>query len=469
MMNDNKYMPENIDNEDMKRQMRRKKRKRAQRLALTVLLIFIAIIVGAAVFAVIKFGKINGSKDKESTNTSTSSEVSVSVNEDDISSAVSNLTENEDEVVVKEPDPEDLEPTEEEKFREAVYNYVSSLDIEDKVAGLFIVTPESITGVETVIRAGDGTKEALEKYHVGGIIYSTKNINNENQFKEMLSNTVSYAKYPLFLTVNEEVGNTVVGAALKYEATKSAREIGDTMDPQVAYNEAEVIANYLSKLGINFNIGVTCDLIVNEDNNTLGNRVFGLDSAISSQMVARTVEAYETLQLNTGLKFFPGQATGTQDTGVGIATSFRTKEEIDENEAVIFMSGIEAGADAVIVSHVAVPALTGENIQCSLSKALMTDYIRIEKELDDIIIITDDMSKAAISEYYDSAESSITALKAGADMIMTPANFEEAYNAVLEAVQKGVISEKRIDDSLTRIYMVKFKGMKSEEIMNLDK
>ncbi len=465
-MNDNKYNYIDTNTEDSKRMMRRKKRKRERTLAFVILLIFVLIIVGAISLAILKFKEGKKPISESAADEIVTSTTIEPIDEEDINSAVTNLTEGEAEVIVKEPDPKDLEPSEEEKFEEAVHEYVSSLPIEDKVAGLFIVTPESITNVKTVIRAGEGTKAALEKYPVGGIIYATKNINSEAQFKEMLSNTISMSKYPIFLTANEELNSAPIGNALKYGATKSEREIGNTMNPKEAYDQSSIIADYLSKLGINLNLGITCDLVVNDDNNTLGTNVFGLDPVINAQMVARAVEAYEEKNVNTALKFFPGQATGTQDTASGIATSFRSKEEIDQNETTIFLSGIEAGADALVISHVSVPELVGDSTQCSLSKALMTDYIRVEKELDKVIVITDDMTKAAISEYYDSAESTITALKAGADMILKPANFEESYKAVLEAVQKGVISEKRIDDSLTRIYLVKFKGLTSDEVRN---
>lgn len=462
-MNDNKYNYIDI-NTDSKREMRRKKRKRERTLAFIILLIFVLIIVGAVSLAVLKLNEGKKPSGVGSQDEAGASHVIESVDNDDISTIVNDLSENEEEVVVKELEPVEVEPTEEEKFEEAIHEYVSGLPIEDKVAGLFIVTPESITGVETVIRAGEGTKAALEKYAVGGIIYASKNINSEAQFKEMLSNTVSMSRYPIFLVANEELGSESIGSVLKYAMTKSEREIGNSMNPQEAYDQSSIIADYLSKLGINLNLGITCDLVVNDDNNTLGTNVFGLDSTVNGQMVARAVEAYETKNVNTALKFFPGQATGTQDTGAGIATSFRTKEEIDQNEAGIFLSGIEAGADALVISHVSVPDLVGDSTQCSQSKALMTDYIRVEKELDDVIVITDDMTKAAISEYFDSAESTITAIKAGADMILKPANFVESYEGVLEAVSKGVISEKRIDDSLTRIYKVKFKGLTSDEV-----
>ena len=81
-----------------------------------------------------------------------------------------------------------------------------------------------------------------------------------------------------------------------------------------------------------------------------------------------------------------------------------------------------------------------------------------------MVIITDSLSKAAVSSYLDSKEASIHAIKAGADMVMSPEDFKEAYAGVIEAVNNGVIAKERIDDSLLRIYKVKFKGKSVEEI-----
>ncbi len=73
------------------------------------------------------------------------------------------------------------------------------------------------------------------------------------------------------------------------------------------------------------------------------------------------------------------------------------------------------------------------------------------------MIITDSMSMAAISEYYGADEAAIKALKAGADMILMPEDFELAYNGVIDAVNDGTIDEHRINDSLARVYKVKYK------------
>lgn len=96
---------------------------------------------------------------------------------------------------------------------------IAPMPLEDRVAGLFIVRPEDITGVGTVITAGEGTQEALNKYAVGGLVYFSQNIKDKEQLTEMLSKTVTMSRYPIFLAVDEEGGSVrrVGAAALKWQ------------------------------------------------------------------------------------------------------------------------------------------------------------------------------------------------------------------------------------------------------------
>ena len=109
----------------------------------------------------------------------------------------------------------------------------------------------------------------------------------------------------------------------------------------------------------------------------------------------------------------------------------------------------------VMISHMAAPSLAGDNTPCSMSETVVTDILRGELGYEGVII-TDSMSLKAISEYHGADEAAVMALRAGCDMILMPENFELAYNGVLEAVQSGVISEERINDSLRRIYRIKY-------------
>ena len=91
-----------------------------------------------------------------------------------------------------------------------------------------------------------------------------------------------------------------------------------------------------------------------------------------------------------------------------------------------------------------------------ISKAVMTELLRNEMGFDGVII-TDAMNVASISQYYGADEVAIKAFKAGADMVLMPENLSLAIDGVVEAVNDGTIDERRIDDSLARVYKVKYK------------
>lgn len=78
-------------------------------------------------------------------------------------------------------------------------DYVDNMTLNEKVCQLFVVTPEQLTGVEVATQAGDTTKAQLKKYPVGGIVYYSQNKESDSQFEEMIKNTKSFSKTPLFI------------------------------------------------------------------------------------------------------------------------------------------------------------------------------------------------------------------------------------------------------------------------------
>lgn len=358
-----------------------------------------------------------------------------------------------------ETEVESEEYSDEDLLDEIVQSCIADMTLEEKVAGLFIITPEALTNNNKVIKAGDGTKEALEKYPVGGIIYFAQNIQSESQITEMIGNTVSYSKYPLFICVDEELGDVNrLRKSLKLDAIDSAATIGETGDSNEAYDAYKSIGEYMCTYGFNVDFAPVADLTVDGIKSAIGDRSFGSDTTIVSEMVASSVKGLNEGGVTACLKHFPGQGAADADTHNGMATSNRTYEEFTANELAIFKSGIDAGAEMIMVGHFIAPALTGdEATPCSLSKAVMTDLLRGEYQYDGVII-TDALAMSAITDYYSSGEAAIKALKSGADMILMPENFEEAYQAVVDAVNEGTISEQRINDSLARVYRIKYKS-----------
>ena len=351
------------------------------------------------------------------------------------------------------------QPTKEELLNEIIDARISEMTLEEKVAGLFIVTPESITGVTTAIQAGEGTKAALEKYPVGGLIYFTKNIQSESQIKEVLANTTSYSRFPLFLAVDEEGGKVArVAEALKLENVGNMAQIGSTGDATQAYNAMQKVGNYLTEYGFNLNFAPVADVLTNSNNVSIGDRSFGNDANMVSNMVVSAVKGLQETGVTACMKHFPGLGDAGTDTHNGLAVVNKTMEELKETELVPFIAGIEAGVDMIMIGHVSLPQITGDNTPATISEEIISNLLRKELGFDGVVI-TDAMNMGAITKYYKAKDVATLALTAGADMILMPENFELAYKGVLEAVQNGTLSEERIDDSLTRVYRIKYADM----------
>ncbi len=435
-------MEQNTQEQLERREARRRRRVRNQIMAYATVVIFILVVAVGIVLGVQYLTKESAQQEQQQQE-----------QVDQLIGSEETLTEPE-----SEPEPETetvVELTPEQKLDELVNAGIEVMPLEDKVAGLFIVTPESITGVGTAVKAGEGTKTALTEYSVGGIVYSTKNIQNESQFKEMIDNTELYANYPLFIAVEDE-GGKISPLAEKGLVTKlnNAKAVADAGDADGAYTVGSTMGTYLSEYGFNLNFAPVAD-INSVENSIMADRAFGAEAAGTGEYVASMVKGLEEQGVSSCLKHFPGMGSTTANPDNGLSASERTAEDFRANEFEAFKAGIEAGADMIMVSHMAAPALAGDNTASSMSEVIVTDILRQELGYDGIII-TDSMSLKAISEYHTADEAAVMALRAGCDMILMPEDFELAYNGVLEAVQSGVISEERINDSLRRIYRVKY-------------
>lgn len=438
------YEQENDD----KREYRRKRRKKNQLIAYICVLVALVLIGVGIFFAVTAVSSALKQREMER---KAEEQASLEV--------VTEMSEEETETVPEETTTEEVvEYTNEELLDEIVQTCISEMPLEDRVAGLFFITPEALTGVDTVIKAGDGTKEALAKYAVGGLIYFKQNIKSKDQITEMLGNTVAMSKYPIFLAVDEEGGSVArVADALNLEKVKDASVLGEALDEVAVKDSYAKIGAYLCEYGFNLDFAPVADVLTNPDNESIAKRSFGSDAEVVAKMVSNAVAGLEEHGVTACLKHFPGQGGANADTHETLASSERTLEELRETELKPFVAGIEAGAQMIMVGHFTIPSITGEDTPASLSKEIMTELLRDEMGYEGVII-TDALNMKAITEKYASDEACIAALEAGADMLLMPEDFELAYNGLLSAVQEGKISEARINDSLSKIYKIKYKN-----------
>lgn len=347
-----------------------------------------------------------------------------------------------------------------------VSNLLASMTLEEKVAQLFILTPEMLTGYETVTAAGQATQTAINQYPVGGMIYMGQNITGPDQVKEMLANTQTYAMerihIPIFLSVDEEGGEVArIGQhADVFGITRigNMSDIGATGDTAQARQVGETIGQYLNDLGFNMDFAPDADVLTNPDNQVVRYRSFGSDPTLVSNMALEVYNGLESQNVIGVYKHFPGHGATVGDTHEGYAYTEKTLEEIINNELIPFINGAENGVDVIMAAHIACPNITGSQIPTSLSETMITEVLRNQIGFQGIVV-SDAMNMGAIQSQYTPEQSAVTALKAGVDMILMPADFKVAYDGVLNAISQGELSEERINESVTRILKVKLENL----------
>ncbi len=331
------------------------------------------------------------------------------------------------------------------------------LTLEQRVAQLFFVTPNQLSGVDGTTVAGEITKEAFEKYPVGGIILMENNIQSEDQVKELTEGYQLIGSelldLPVFIGVDEEGGRVARIANAGIMDTphfSSMYEVGASGDPQEAYRVGKEIGTYLADLGIDTDFAPVADVWSNAENQVIGDRSFGTDPEKVAEMVTEAVRGFHDSQIRTAVKHFPGHGNTAEDSHSGFAYNYGTKEELENGEWKPFAAGIKEQSEFVMVGHICCPNILSEETPASLSEELVTGVLRNEMKFNGIII-TDAMDMGAVTAHYSSGEAAVRALEAGVDMILMPEHFQEAYEAVLQAVRDGRISEERIQESVSRI------------------
>ena len=338
---------------------------------------------------------------------------------------------------------------------------VSGMSLEDKVAQMFVITPEALTGYASVTAAGDTTKAAYESRPVGGLIYMADNLLSTEQTTEMLTNMQNIAMertgLPVFLSVDEE-GGTVARVA-KNDAfgvtdVGNMSDIGATGDAQNAYNAGVTIGTYLKQLGFNVDYAPVADVLTNPDNTVISTRSFGSDASVVADMVTKELEGLSSQGVFGVVKHFPGHGGVSGDSHDGAVTMDKSLEELMQTEFVPFQKAVENGVSFVMVGHISVPQVVGDNTPASLSQMMVSNVLREQLGYQGIVI-TDAMNMGAITGSYTADQAAVMAVNAGVDMILMPQDYETAYNGLLQAVQDGTITEDRINESVTRIVKVK--------------
>lgn len=365
---------------------------------------------------------------------------------------------------------------------EQIQALIDKMSLEQKVAQLFVVSPESLTGVDTVQYAGDTTYQALQDYQVGGLVITKDNIDSSSQLKTMTEKLQSYSEeisgLPLFIAAAEEGGNdSVLGnndsldeyyedsysdgdesddtsdfSSYVHSGAPSMSEVGRKDDSTNAYEAGKAIGTLMSEYGLNLDLAPVAD-VLSGNSYGMGTRTFGTEAQTVSDMALEVLRGIEEQDVHAAMKYFPGYGAASSNMS-GFPLINSSLDELKKKEFLPYINAIEQGLDFVIVGHVSVPNVIGDDTPSSLSEKMISEVLRKALGFKGVVM-TDYLNDANIVKNYSASDAAVKAIQAGADLLLEPENFEEAYDGVLKAVKSGKISEDRIDESLYRIFRVK--------------
>ena len=344
---------------------------------------------------------------------------------------------------------------------------LSKMTLREKVGQMFFVRMETLDTTihwntyaelqeNPILEVTQTMRKVNENYPVGGLILYAWNIENETQLSKLISQIRALNGSPL-LCIDEEGGRVARIAnnpnfdVKKYE---SMAAIGATGDPKNAYECGNTIGTYLKRYGFDIDFAPVADVNTNPENIIIGPRAFSDKPEVAAPMVTNYLQGLKDAGITGCIKHFPGHGDTKADTHFGYASTQKTWSEMLDCEMVTFKAGIQWGCQMIMTAHIGAPKVTGSDIPSTMSPIILQNKLRGELGYKNIII-TDGMEMGAITQQYSSAEAAVGSIQAGVDIVLGPKNLVEAFDAVIDAVNKGIISEERINQSVRRILKLK--------------
>ena len=329
---------------------------------------------------------------------------------------------------------------------------LDAMTTREKICQLLILNPETLTADGAAVTAlTPELSDALKEYPVGGFLLSTGNLQTREQTVRLISDLQDASATKLFICADEEGGQVgrlmyTIGTT-KLDSMFSYRERG----AQTAYDNAVTLAADLQSCGFNVDFAPVADVWSNPKNTVIGDRAYSDDYDEAAELVASAVQGFRDSNIICCLKHFPGHGSTETDSHEQAAIVDKTLHTLLQEDLKPFVSGIEAGADMVMVGHLTVPSMDEQ--PASMSYKLVTSLLR-RQMLYSGVIITDGLQMQALGDYTD-AEKAVRCLQAGVDILLGIGDVPGAVAAVEQALADGALTQEQIDASVLRVLNLK--------------
>lgn len=331
-----------------------------------------------------------------------------------------------------------------------VYDTLAELSLKEKIGQLFCVLG--------TIYSDEELSRLVSDYNIGAVLFrpdSTKKLIERYRIIDKV------AKIPLLKAANLEEGG--VGAVSDGTYFGWPMQVAATKDTECARDFARVCAEEGGAVGVNWTFSPVCDLDLNFRNPITNVRSFGSDTDAVEAMVSAYVEEIQRQGVAACAKHFPGDGHDFRDQHLHATVNGLSADEWHRSYGRIYRTLIAKGLMSVMVGHIKQPAvemevdpfLTFEDcLPASLSKPLMTGVLR-QKYGFNGVITTDATIMAGYTQAMRRADAIPTTIAAGADMLVFSTDIYEDIEFMLDGVRRGIVTEERIDEAVTRILALK--------------
>lgn len=318
---------------------------------------------------------------------------------------------------------------------------VRTMSREDKIGQLMFIGLQGTTFDES-------QKEIIRKYRVGGILLDHDNMESKEQvraFTQGIRDTANTSSLMMpFIAMNRERMQYRPSLMVPWTDPKLLSKQGLDAVSSLATRTAIEMRD----LGFNLNLG----MMVNT--HSFYSYTSDVDRAVR---IGETItKHYAANHVFTGYQYFPGGADYTVP-GMKLDAS---KASLMEDDGRVFAQLIDATAKEhpmIMVNAVKLTSIDA-NYPVSLSKPIITDWLRKEMGFDGVVI-TDDIEVGAAVAGMSIEDYAVRTINAGSDMVIVcnhAKHIKEVHDALTQAVENGTISEARLDESVRRIMLMKF-------------
>ena len=331
---------------------------------------------------------------------------------------------------------------------EKVDKLVANMSDADKIGQLLMIGIHGKT-------LNDDAKFMLNEYRVSGIILFDRNMESKDQVKSLIADINKTGKNagltPLFIGIDQE-GGAVARMEDQLIKVPPAEALGKEPIEQ-AVSLAKQSGTELKDLGFNINFAPVADLGL-----TYG-RSFSTNPDEAVRYASAVGKAYDEAGLWYSYKHFPGIGKTDVDLHADTSVVPVSKETLLNEDTKVFVDLIKQSKPntyAIMVSHAMYPQIDADH-PSSLSKAIITDWLRKDMGYNGVVI-TDDMDMGALAKHYTFGDMAVQSILAGSDILLVCHEYEhmqEAYNGLMKAVKDGRISKERLDESVKRILLMK--------------